>query len=148
MMVHFVIPGCPFGKGSFRSGKYTDAKTRNYIKRAGAEYRKQVGYTFPDDALLEIGIVAYYQIPTSETKKKKALMADGVTVPGKAPDWDNIAKAVCDSLQPGKINTERTAFKNDARIVVGTVVKKYSLVPRVEVWIREWQGARKEWWDS
>ena len=152
MTVHFVIPGLPMGKQSVRGGggrAYTATKTRNYMKKAREEYLRQVGIAFPDNEPLEIGIVAYFQIPTSKPKKWKALMRSGDTPPVVKPDWDNIAKVVCDSIQPTKKGENIVAFKDDSRIVSGVVVKRYSDNPRVEVWIREWRkDAWGPWWEN
>ena len=43
-------------------------------------------------------IIAYYEIPKSTSKKKRREMLEHRIRPTKKPDWDNIGKIVCDSL--------------------------------------------------
>ena len=53
--------------------------------------------------------------------------------PTKKPDFDNIAKIVCDSL-----NT--IAYKDDSQVIDGQVRKFYSEKPRIVVKIRQIGG--------
>ena len=53
--------------------------------------------------------------------------------PTKKPDWDNIGKIICDSLN-------QIAYRDDAQIVDSQVRKFYSENPRVEVIIKEVAG--------
>ena len=47
---------------------------------------------------LDMRIFAYYGIPKSTSKRKKALMLEGVIRPSKKPDIDNVVKVIADSL--------------------------------------------------
>ena len=137
--VKFVIPGPPFGKGrprfDRRTGRtYTPDKTVRYENLVSIEYQMQCeGFRFPDDAMLDMRIIAFYEIPKSKPKKAKALMADGVIRPTKKPDADNVVKAVADSLN-------NVAYRDDTQIVDCQVRKFYSDKPRVEVIIRQVEG--------
>ena len=76
--------------------------------------------------MLDIRIFAYYSIPKSTSKKKRELMLAGKIRPTKKPDFDNIAKIICDSLNG-------IAYQDDKLIVDGMFRKFYSEQPRVEV---------------
>ncbi len=135
--ISFTIPGKPFGKQRPRFtkiGSYTKTYTpketvsyEDYIKLCYQEAAK--GWKFPDDAMLDVRIIAYYEIPKSTSKKNRVLMLEHRMRPGKKPDWDNIGKTICDSLNG-------IAFHDDAVVVDAQVRKFYSQNPRVDVTIR------------
>ncbi len=80
---------------------------------------------------LQMIISAYYEIPKSTTKKKRAEIMDGKLYPTKKPDADNIAKVICDALN-------KIAYKDDTQIIDLTVRKLYSAdLPKVVVEIYE-----------
>lgn len=58
--------------------------------------------------VLEIN--AYFEIPKSYTKKKRALCEQGDILPTCKPDIDNVVKAVADGLNG-------VAYKDDSGIV-------------------------------
>lgn len=84
------------------------------------------GVIFPRETQLGVEITAYYEIPKSASKKKAAQMLAGSIRPTKKPDFDNIGKIICDSL-----NT--IAYHDDSAIVEAQVHKFYDETPRVEV---------------
>lgn len=88
------------------------------------------GFRFPDDAMLDVCVFAYYGIPKSDSKKTKELKLSGEIRPTKRPDWDNVGKCVCDSLN-------KIAYHDDSNVVDGRVRKFYSDKPRLEVIIRQ-----------
>ncbi len=135
--VRFIVPGNPFGKqrprvinrGKFSSA-YTPKETVQYENLVKMCYREVAGNEmFPEEAMLDVRILAYYDIPASTSKKKRAMMIDREIRPTKKPDNDNIAKAICDSLN-------LVAYHDDSSIVDMQVRKFYSEQPRVEVIIR------------
>ena len=149
----FTILGEPTGKGrpetkvmysekgfkDQRTGKVrntlvnnvTPKKTVIYENRVKEEYRLQCGnYRFPDGAMLDMRIIAYYGIPKSQTKKKKELMKRQLLRPTKKPDMDNVVKIIADSLN-------QVAYRDDTQIVDCQCRKFYSENPRVEVIIKE-----------
>lgn len=78
MEVRFIVHGEPKGKGRPRSTKtghtFTPKDTVIYENLVRMEYLDQCGETkFPDDAMLDMRIKAYYTIPPSRPKKKKSL---------------------------------------------------------------------------
>ena len=138
--VKFTVYGEPKAKGRPRvsvrkssdgtktfARAYTPKETVIYENQVKIEYENQCGaYRFPDDAMLDIRIFAYYGIPKSVSKKKRELMLNGRIRPTKKPDFDNIAKTICDSLNG-------IAYQDDKMIVDGMLRKFYSEKPRVEV---------------
>lgn len=145
--IRFTIPGQPFGKqrpkvsvrkftdkdGNEKrfSKAYTPKETVSYENLVKVTYQEAAkGKRFGDDDMLDVRIIAYYEVPQSVSKKKRKLMLEHKIRPTKTPDWDNIGKVVCDSLN-------RIAYRDDSRVVDAQVRKFYSENPRVEVMIRK-----------
>lgn len=135
--IRFSIPGQPMGKqrprvvhnGSF-SQAFTPKETVSYENLVRVMYREAAkGKRFADEDMLDVRVIAYYSIPKSTSKKKRKMMLEHKIRPGKKPDWDNIGKIICDSL-----NT--VAYRDDSSIVDAQVRKFYSENPRVDVTIR------------
>ena len=136
-LIHFVVPGKPFGKqrprvacrGKF-SKAYTPKETIAYENLVKLFYTQESnGEMFPEDAQLEIVIAAHYEIPKAVSKVKREKMLSGEIRPTKRPDIDNVAKAIYDSLN-------KVAYHDDAAIVEAMISKFYSDSPRVEVTIK------------
>lgn len=132
MEVNFTIYGEPKGKGRPRFNTktghaITPKDTVNYETLVHMEYLSQCGNAkFPDDAMLDIRIKAYYSIPKSKSKKQQNLMREGIARPIKKPDMDNCIKIIADALN-------KIAYRDDTQIVDCQVRKFYSDNPRVEV---------------
>lgn len=136
MKVEFTVPGEPTAKGrpnfyeDKRTGKrhaVTPAKTVEYENLVKLEYQRQCGRArFPDEAMLAATLTAYYGIPGSASKRRKAAMLAGVLRPTKKPDVDNVIKAVLDALN-------HLAYRDDVQVVELTFHKLWSDRPRVEV---------------
>ena len=135
--IRFTIPGKPFGKqrprvinkGSF-STTYTPKETVQYESLVKLYFQQAAnGERFSDDAMLDVRILAFYEIPKSTSKKKKQAMLEKKIRPTKKPDFDNIGKVICDSLN-------LVAYHDDSAIVDAQVRKFYSERPRVEVIIK------------
>ena len=134
MTVKFTVLGEPRGKQRPRMTRnghtYTPAETVQYENLVRMEYRRQCSdYRFPDDAALDMRIMAYYAIPKSASKKKRQEMLAHRIRPLKKSDWDNGGKIIADSLN-------EIAYKDDVQIVDGQVRKFYSDQPRVVVTIQ------------
>lgn len=113
---------------------HTPDKTVVYENLIRTEYSIQTkNFRYPDDAMLDMRILAYYSIPKSASKKKRALMLEGSIRPTKKPDMDNVMKVVADSLN-------QVAYKDDTQIVDAQCRKFYSEEPRIEVIIRQIGG--------
>lgn len=138
MKLKFTVLGEPAGKGRprFRSAgafvqTYTPEKTVNYENLVKLEYRRQCGnHKYGKEIPLDVRITAYYGIPKSASKKKAQLMRDRKIRPMKKPDFDNIGKIVCDSLND-------IAYHDDAQVVDAQVRKFFSDDPRVVITIQE-----------
>jgi len=138
MEIRFSVPGAPFGKQRprvVRTGNFTQTFTpeetvryENLVKLCYMEASK--GAKFEDDSMLEVRIMAYYEIPKSTSKKKSELMRKHEMRPTKKPDFDNIGKIICDSLN-------KVAYHDDSAIVDAQIRKFYSDRPRVDVIIRD-----------
>ena len=137
MEVRFTVKGEPQGKGRPKFARVGDhVKTRTpdqtviYENLIRTEFQRQCGHKrFPDDAQLDMRVMAYYQVPTSASKKKIKLMLCHEIRPTKKPDWDNIGKVVADSLN-------QVAYRDDAQVVDAQVRKFYAQQPRIEVVIK------------
>lgn len=135
--IRFTIPGKPFGKqrprvvnrGKF-STAYTPKETVQYENLVKLYYEQAAhGEMFPEDAMLDVKIFAFYEIPKSTSKKKRADMLANKIRPTKKPDFDNIGKIICDSLN-------MVAYHDDSSVVDAQVRKFYSEQPRVVVSIK------------
>lgn len=150
-MVKFTVYGEPKAKGRPRASvrksgdgektfarAYTPKATVVYENQVKIEYENQCGsFRFSDDAMLDVRIFAFYGIPKNTSKKKRQMMIEGKIRPVKKPDFDNIAKIICDSLNG-------IAYRDDAMVVDGMFRKYYSEQPRVEVSIREVGGDHEQ----
>jgi len=142
--VKFVVLGEPQGKGRPRfvarynpttqkafGQAHTPDKTVLYENLVRTEYELQCGnFKFPDDAMLDMRIVAYYGIPKSKSNKVKEKMRTHQIRPVKKPDMDNVVKVIADSLN-------QVAYKDDTQIVDQMCRKFYSDTPRVEITIKQ-----------
>lgn len=128
MMYMITIPGQPVGKGRPRFSKfgvYTPEKTAKYEKQVRDiwchAYSGQMVH-----GPVSVDIIAYYRIPASWSKQKKADALAGKIRPEVKPDVDNVAKVVLDALNG-------SAYEDDKSIITLTATKAYSDDPRVVV---------------
>ena len=160
MEVRFTVPGEPTGKGrpqtkvmyspkgfvDKKTGKTRNTMVNNVTPKKTVVYEnlikciyqeKYKDFRFPDDAMLDMRIMAFYSIPKSATKKKKASMLEKILRPTKKPDMDNVVKAIADSLN-------QIAYRDDTQIVDCQCRKFYSQTPRVEVIIKQIEPEGRE----
>lgn len=149
MQISFEIPGPPQGKArprivrtkSGNSVGFTVDKTVAYEELVRARYiqaAREKGITKPFETSISMCIYACYPIPKSASKKISEAMKAGEILPTKKPDWDNIAKIVCDALNG-------LAYKDDAQITCGAVYKAYTVgAGHVHVSISEYLAAQEE----
>lgn len=133
----FTIPGEPCGKGRPKfdtRGPHvravTPKKTANYETLVKLEFQYQLCKMIEESPTggVYVLIDAFFPIPQSKPKKQQQLMREGVIRPTKKPDWDNIGKIICDSLN-------QLAYSDDSHVVDGRVRKFYSDNPRTEVYL-------------
>lgn len=96
---------------------FTLGDTVSYENWVRLCYKEQDGRYL--EGSLKAVITAYYEIPKSYTKKRVQAIKEGLELPIKKPDADNIAKIILDSLNG-------IAYKDDSQIVNLTVIKKYT----------------------
>lgn len=126
----FTVPGVPQGKGRprvTRNGTFTPKKTRDYEKKVRDCYIAQGGQMFPDDTPLFASITAIFPIPSSLSKKRRALFNGKRYC--KKPDADNVAKAILDALNG-------VAYRDDSAVSSLLVDKSYGDAARVTVSIK------------
>lgn len=133
----FTITGTPTGKGRvrfFNGHAVTPQTTRNYEAQVKYEASHALEHMVvrPDHhAPCSVKLSAFYEIPRSYTKKKRALIASqgcAVVRPGK-PDLDNVIKSVLDGMNG-------IVFHDDVQVIKLTAEKLWCLgdeLPRVEV---------------
>lgn len=118
---------------------YTPARTVYFENLCRYEFYQAAGeaYQRPDSALyfeayapLRVEVTAYYMVPASCTRKRRADMLSGKLRPLKKPDADNVAKAVLDALNG-------VAYKDDAQVVELLVTKQWSEINLTTVRIEE-----------
>ena len=117
MNVKFTILGEPQGKGRPRFTAvggyvktYTPDATASYENLVKLEYRRQCkDFRFEKEIPLDVRITAYYPIPKSTSKKKRADMVAYKLRPMKKPDTDNVVKVVLDSLN-------QIAYNDDVQV--------------------------------
>jgi len=134
--INFTIPGPPKGKQRARTLKtgfsYTPKETVQYENLVKTCCQTVMSCP-PMQEMVQVGVLAYYPIPKSASKKKRADMESGKLRPIVKPDLDNIMKVVCDALN-------QIAYRDDSQIVAAYLAKMYSGTPRVEVEIIEVNG--------
>lgn len=131
MNVRLVIPGEPKGKGRPRfstAGKYPKA----YTPKETANYENLVKVLYLEggfpkfEGAVRLEITAYFQVPSSVSKKRRAAMLIGEEKCMKRPDVDNIGKCVADGLNG-------VAYEDDKQITELEVKKIYGATAQVVV---------------
>ena len=137
-MIRFKIPGEPRGKQRPRVTRSGHA----YTPKETVEYERLVKLCFisaanrmggPDggrfrrtDRPVSIKISAYYGIPKSAAKARRAEMISNEILPLKKPDIDNVEKIIMDALNG-------MAYEDDKQVVQVAGEKKWSESPCVIV---------------
>lgn len=105
---------------------YTPAETRNaeaFVKLLATQAMAgRAVYAGP----LSVALVAWFEVPASASKKRKAAMLDHQVFPTGKPDADNLLKLYGDALNG-------IVWKDDAQIVRCSVRKVYGSPARVEL---------------
>lgn len=138
IIVNFIVPGIPVAKGRARSRiartasgqnfvqHYTPAETKKYEKQVAIEAKIAMRGRQLVRGAVCIVVRAYYPIPSSWPQWRKHDARVGLLVPEVKPDWDNIGKACSDAMNG-------VVYHDDVAVVSGTVHKRYSIDPRVEI---------------
>ena len=135
--VNFTVPGQPRGKGRPRFARrgnfvttYTDAATTTYEDQIRFYALRAMGGYKPLTTALEAFIHVRLLVPQSYSKKRTEACLSGLEWPSKKPDWDNVAKSICDGM-------ESIIFVCDSQIVECHVRKVYAETAGVDVLIKE-----------
>ena len=136
-MLTFEVPGDPHGKGRPKFARrgnfvqtYTDKKTTSYEDLV----RFHANIAMVDLAPLESAVAVYIYIklavPKSYSKKRSEACLSGLERPTKKPDWDNVAKSICDAMNG-------IVYIDDTQIVDAHVTKVYAANAGVDVGVKE-----------
>ena len=148
MRVNFTIEGPPIGKARprvTRTVTYTPAKTARYEDLVRYTAINSFKGVFDKDEPLDVKIIAYFEIPKSLSKKRKALCLANKELPTKKPDADNIGKIIMDGMNPKMkrdkqlhkmVEVMRGVYHDDKQVTTLVVKKRYAERPRVEVRIK------------
>lgn len=129
--MRITIPGKPKAKDRpifFNGHAYTSKSTRAYEKKVKSIWKDKTSITF--HGAVDVSITAYYQIPKSTSKVAKEMMLEGIRLPGKKPDADNIGKIIMDALNG-------LAYDDDKQVVDLHVSKRYAEEAHVDVEVKE-----------
>lgn len=131
--MQIAIPGEPIGKGRPRfvraTGRtFTPEKTSRYESLVRLAFAEKYPDHRPIDSKIELFIRAYFPIPESWPKYRKANASSGIEKKTSKPDLDNIIKSICDGLNG-------VAWTDDSRIWRLEASKEYSNRPEVLVTI-------------
>ncbi|TWC18136.1 Holliday junction resolvase RusA-like endonuclease [Pseudomonas sp. SJZ085] len=138
--VSFVVPGEPIGKGRPKIGRvggharmFTPTKTANYesLIAVVAHEAMRGRELIAGPVLLEMKILV--PVAASWSKKKSAEALQGIVMPTKKPDADNVLKAICDGING-------IVFKDDVQVVNVSLSKRFSETPGVSVRIVPLEG--------
>ena len=134
---HFVLPGDPVPQPRPRfkvvqghATAYTPRSHPVVPYRQGIALVAQAAGVQPLGGSVEIELTFVFARPKSHFTKSGL---SSTALPRPRPDWDNLAKAVCDALKG-------IAYRDDSQVVRSLVVKRYAVdgeEPRTVVAFRE-----------
>ncbi len=138
-MTTIIVPGEPIARPRQRVGvvngharTYTDAKHPIHGYKAAIQLAWQATAVWPCSGPMTMRIEAVFSRPKGKTWKRKPMPSYPHT---SKPDFDNVAKAVCDALNG-------LAYHDDSQVFLCTVTKRVAAgdeQPRTEVHIEPWE---------
>lgn len=81
---------------------------------------------YPLEGPVEMHLTFYLPIPKSESSRRKMQMLNGVILPTKKPDFDNLAYLVTNALK-------KLVYKDDSQVTDCIIRKRYSDRPRTVI---------------
>ncbi|MGH8387653.1 MAG: RusA family crossover junction endodeoxyribonuclease [Pseudomonas sp.] len=138
--VQFVVPGEAVGKGRPRvstigghARMFTPKKTANYetLIAMAAQAAMNGRDLILGPVLVEMKIIV--SVAASWSKKKTAEALQGLVMPTKKPDADNVLKAICDGING-------IVFKDDVQVVNVSMSKRFGETPGVLVRVIPLEG--------
>ena len=137
IQVQYSVPGEPRGKGRPRFAKrgnfvktYTDAKTASYEDQIRFYALKAMGDSKVIEGAVRVFVSIRMAVPKSYSAKRREACLNGFDKPLKKPDWDNVAKSICDAMN-GVI------YVDDTQIVEAHITKQYAQQAEVVVLVQE-----------
>jgi Holliday junction resolvase RusA-like endonuclease len=106
---------------------YSPKETTNYENLVKTSFCKAYCGK-PTEYPVKLTVAAFFPIPASATKRFRTECQGEDKPVVKKPDFDNVAKIICDSLN-------QIAFRDDSQVYDAHVVKFYSEMPRTVVTI-------------
>ena len=136
-MVTFEVPGDPHGKGRPKFARrgnfvqtYTDKKTASYEDLVRFHANIAMVDLAPIEGAVAVYIYIKLAVPKSYSKKRTEACLSGLERPTKKPDWDNVAKSICDAMNG-------IVYMDDTQIVDAHVTKVYAANAGVDVGVKE-----------
>jgi len=119
----------------------TPAKTRRYEALIRDVAIKTIQHPF-ENCPVSIAIFALFKVPDSYSKKRRFDCLNGIERPIKTPDFDNVAKIVCDAISFKRKTRSRPqvpgiAYKDDSQIIRAVIEKWYSTETSITVAIKQ-----------
>jgi len=137
IQITYSVPGEPRGKGRPKFARrgnfvktYTDAKTASYEDQIRFYALQAMGDTKAIQGAVRVFISICMAVPKSYSKKRTEDCLSGSEKPLKKPDWDNVAKSICDAMNG-------IVYGDDTQIVEAHVTKQYAAQSQVVVLIQE-----------
>jgi Holliday junction resolvase RusA-like endonuclease len=137
IQVTYSVPGEPRGKGRPKFARrgnfvktYTDAKTASYEDQIRFYALKAMGDSKAIQGAVRVLISICMAVPKSYSQKRREACLNGSDKPLKKPDWDNVAKSICDAMNG-------IVYGDDTQIVEAHVTKKYAEQSKVIVLVQE-----------
>jgi Holliday junction resolvase RusA-like endonuclease len=137
IQVQYSVPGEPRGKGRPKFARrgnfvktYTDAKTASYEDQIRFYALKAMGDSKVIEGAVRVFVSIRMAVPKSYSQKRREACLNGLDKPLKKPDWDNVAKSICDAMN-GII------YVDDTQIVEAHITKQYAQQAEVVVLVQE-----------
>jgi Holliday junction resolvase RusA-like endonuclease len=133
----FEVPGDPHGKGRPKFARrgnfvqtYTDKKTASYEDLV--KFYANIAMVDLDPLQGAVAVYIYIKlaVPKSYSKKRTEACLSGLERPTKKPDWDNVAKSICDAMNG-------IVYMDDTQIVDAHVTKVYAANAGVDIGVKE-----------
>lgn len=124
MKCTFSIFGKPVPKGRprvTRHGTYTPKSTRDFQAAVRQAWQEAGAVQFPAGAPLDVIVIAYFPIPQSVSKKRRAELSGAYHTAARG-DLDNVVKAVMDALNG-------CAYPDDSAVCRIFAEKRYAATP-------------------
>lgn len=138
--VSFVVDGDPVAKGRPRAGMTdegirmrTPAKTKAYERKIRTAARLAMHGRIPFGRPVSLKVAIFLPIPQSWPKARQTRARLDIIRATNKPDADNVLKAIKDGMND-------IVYEDDSQVVDIVVTKKYAVVPRVEVEVKELDG--------